>query len=104
MNHKILLLSSSIFYILHKSLFKKDKIFSILILFLFISSQLFWINPIKYSLIHKIDAFIVRIVGFFIITKFLTIRKNFLKTIIFSFIIVLLIVSCVYSDYFSINF
>lgn len=66
----------------------------LLLLFVIISSQLFWNNPIKNSLIHKIDAIIAKIVLLLFIFYILYFKKNKNKYKIF--LIIILIMICAY--------
>lgn len=60
-------------------------------------SQLFWINPIRYSIIHKIDAFIAKIVISSFIIYTLIYKYNFSYIILLYFIFL----SFYYSNYYS---
>lgn len=60
-------------------------------------SQLFWINPIRYSVIHKIDAFIAKIVISSFIIYTLIYKYNFSYIILLYFIFL----SFYYSNYYS---
>ena len=60
-------------------------------------SQLFWINPIRYSVIHKIDAFIAKIVISSFIIYTLIYKYNFSYIILLHFIFL----SFYYSNYYS---
>ena len=60
-------------------------------------SQLFWINPIRYSVIHKIDAFIAKIVISSFIIYTLIYKYNFSYIILLHFIFL----SFYYNNYYS---
>jgi len=60
-------------------------------------SQLFWINPIRYSVIHKIDAFIAKIVISSFIIYTIIYKYNFSYIILLHFILL----SFYYSNYYS---
>ena len=60
-------------------------------------SQLFWINPIRHSVIHKIDAFIAKIVISSFIIYTLIYKYNFSYIILLHFILL----SFYYSNYYS---
>ena len=83
-------------------LFSKKKpfaeyILAIMLVFIIITSQLFWNNPIKQSDIHTIDSIIAKIV---MISFFVYIVSYRFK---FSFLLVLLAIciSSYFSDYYS---
>jgi hypothetical protein len=87
-------------------LFKKNKDFkrNILAIILFTClflSQLFWINPIQNSLVHKLDAFVAKITTllFFLYVFY----KNYLKNIFYICIIlgIFTIISFYRSNYYS---
>jgi len=66
--HKILITSSTLFLLpfLYVILFSEksnhyEKVLSLLFVINFVFSFVFWCNPIKNSLVHKIDAIFVRI-------------------------------------------
>jgi hypothetical protein len=56
-----ILLVSFVFFIFYSRKNIPEITLAILVLIAFIFSQLFWNNPIQYSYIHKIDAFIAKI-------------------------------------------
>ena len=96
----ILLLTSSCFYYLYKLI--NNKLLRTNILLVFLSSQLFWSNPIKFSISHKIDAILVRIMGVNIIAhSYLILKKSLKKMLAFIITLFLFILVILYSDYFS---
>jgi len=68
-----------------------------LLILTIICSQLFWNNPIKNSIIHKIDAFISKIV----ICLFILYTIIYKFTIGFLIILVAIIISFYFSNYYS---
>jgi hypothetical protein len=96
----ILLLTSSCFYYLYKII--NNKLLRTNILLVFLSSQLFWSNPVKGCLYHKIDAFLVRLLGFNIILhSYLIIKKSTKRFILFLLTLFLFLLIILYSDYYS---
>jgi hypothetical protein len=94
-----LLLLYSIFYFFYNN--KKYILFEYILVsllpFTVICSQLFWINPIRNSLIHSIDAFIAKIVISSFIIYTLIYKYNFSYIILLYFIFL----SFYYSNYYS---
>ena len=94
-----LLLLYSIFYFLNNN--KKYILFEYILVsllpFTIIFSQLFWYNPLRNSLIHKIDAIIAKIVIFSFILYTLIYKFNFSYLILLNFIFL----SFYYSNHFS---
>lgn len=96
----ILLLTSSCFYYLSKLI--NNKLLRINILLVFFSSQLFWSNPVKGCLFHRIDAFLVRLLGLnIIIHSYLILKKSISRFILFLITLILFILIILYSDYYS---
>lgn len=96
----ILLLTSSCFYYLYKLI--NNKLLRGNILLVFLSSQLFWSNPVKSCLFHKIDAFLVRLLGLnIILNSYLIFKKSMKRFILFLLTLILFILIILYSDYYS---
>jgi len=96
-SHKILITSSTFFLlpILYITIFAEnrncyEKFLSILLLFNFILSVMFWHNPIKKSIIHKIDGILAKssVVIFFIYISFIKEIDFFYKLLFYSFFII----------------
>ena len=102
-NHKylrctnILLIIPFLIFIFNKEKPLAEYLLSALLIITIIFSQLFWNNPIKYSITHKVDAIIAKI----------SICSFFLYTVIykfkFSYLLVLLgvFISFYFSNYYS---
>lgn len=65
-------------------------------------SQLFWINPIKDSLIHKWDAIIAKIViAYFILYTILYQLTDWFSAILYGFVLICMAVFFFLSNYYS---
>jgi Ca2+/Na+ antiporter len=75
---------------------------SCLLVVAFIFSQLFWLNPIRFSIEHKIDVTWARVVTFFFITYTILLKKHsFNKFLQYVFICFCLCFTFYWSNYFS---
>lgn len=93
----LILLPLSLFY------FKKNKnkyeyILALLLIINLILSLLFWSNPIKNSLIHKIDAFFARVSLIFFVIYILFFKEN---NIVLNFIILILFLKGIMMFFYS---
>jgi hypothetical protein len=93
-NHKILVFSSSFFIapFLYLYLFVEkpdfyELLLSVLLLFNFVLSVMFWHNPIKRSFVHRIDGFMAKliVVLMFIYIAFIKEIEYFYKFIFYGF-------------------
>lgn len=88
--------------ILKKNNTRKQDIICLIILCNIIISCLFWYNPIKYSLIHKIDGIYAKISFCIILYYILLIKKsNIINKLKFLLILFFTIISFLYSNKFS---
>ena len=73
-----------------------------MLLLTFISSQIFWANPIQYSFFHKLDAVIAKIsIAMFIV--YTLFYKDLPHYILISYLFIILCLVCCfyYSNYYS---
>jgi hypothetical protein len=97
-----LLILSFIFFILNSKKNINEILLSICLIITFLTSQLFWNNPIRYSIIHKLDGFIAKIsiIYFLIYTIFYKKLNNYLLYSYLFFMLCALIFFYL-SDYYS---
>jgi len=97
-----LLVLTLLYYILNSKKNIGENVLAILIIFILITSQIFWTKPLRYSNIHIIDAYIAKItiISFIIYILFYKIISYFH---LFTFIILLLIMFYTFylSNYYS---
>lgn len=107
-NHLYLYVSSSVLvislscFLLFSSHCAIECILAFLLVCVLATSQLFWYNPIRYSLLHRIDAMIakVTIILFFIYT-FLMKSQDDLRFFVYTALFVSILVVAALSEFYS---
>lgn len=96
------LIWSFVYFLMNSTKNIPECLLSICLLATIICSQLFWQNPIKTSIIHKIDAYVAKISMLFFILYTLT-YKNIRGRVLYSYLLFLcgLLFTSYNSNYYS---
>ena len=108
MNHLYLCVSSSLFvtslfyFTLCSSHCMMEYILAFLLVIVFTTSQFFWYNPIRYSLLHQMDALIAKVtIGCFFMYTFFVKSQNDLHFFSYIGLFSLLLIFAALSDMYS---
>ncbi len=97
-----LLITSFFFFLFFSSHSLIECILAALLISVLITSQLFWYNPIRYSLLHRIDACIAKItILCFIIYTFLTKLQDNIHLFFYILLLLVLFSMAILSEYYS---
>jgi hypothetical protein len=98
-----LLLTSLFYFVLFSSHCIIECILAFLLLCIILTSQLFWYNPIRYSIVHRIDAVLAKITIFSFMAYTLITKLPNTNVYFFSYILLLCLLFCmaISSEYYS---